>query len=642
MFKMIIAKAYATNFLSIKELTINFLEYSGLVAIEGINEDTEKASSNGAGKSSIIEMLLFGLFGETRRKESPDLLVNNKVKRNCLIEIDFFVNNEAYRIIRTRKHDKYGNHLMLYHLDSKTELTKATVGETQRALEDILNITKTTFSQAICFGQGDIKPFATMTDAEMKKVFEEGLGINYIAQYHQKAKQYKVDLEKKQFEIQYDLENYEKKLKETQEQKEKAIEARESFQKAKRKEIRELQAELKELANERLSRIGERDKHSTKEELMEKEKDLLKKMGHLHEIEQAYEKLNDYERKLHIGKAHIEAQKTYKQEEIDEAQITINDAEHKIGRKCNECGREFSKSDIALLIKTTIANQQKCQKEIENLDSQIAKIDTKLKEVQNNKKKLDDQIDKLNTYKQQLDDINHQKYMYKLGTERIAHIEERIVYIDKQLKKIKDKELNLPVPITTYEKEEKELIRTIADLRSQNETLKKEIELTDLLIELLGNGGVKTHIFETITPELNRLASQYLSILGEFDINITTTSRLKNGEIRDKFSIKVANKHGAHSYKGNSYGERQKIDLAISLAFNEVIRKTNGVYINLLFLDEPFESLDSVGVENVVELCEQFVKRVDSLFLISHTQELRDLAGSKLTVVKKDGFTTLQ
>ena len=66
---MKINKVSIEGFLSIKKAEINFEDYSGLIRVEGKNQDTKPFSSNGAGKSSIIEAVVFALFGRTIRKK---------------------------------------------------------------------------------------------------------------------------------------------------------------------------------------------------------------------------------------------------------------------------------------------------------------------------------------------------------------------------------------------------------------------------------------------------------------------------------------------------------------------------------------------------------------------------------------------
>ena len=69
------------NFLIIGQANIN-LSNRGLCRIAGENSDDTTSSSNGSGKSALIEAIYWCLFGETLRNiKSADGVVNRKLKR---------------------------------------------------------------------------------------------------------------------------------------------------------------------------------------------------------------------------------------------------------------------------------------------------------------------------------------------------------------------------------------------------------------------------------------------------------------------------------------------------------------------------------------------------------------------------------
>ena len=55
---------FIENFRSIEKAEVN-LSQQGIVIVKGINEYEDKATSNGSGKSSIFEAIVFALFEET-------------------------------------------------------------------------------------------------------------------------------------------------------------------------------------------------------------------------------------------------------------------------------------------------------------------------------------------------------------------------------------------------------------------------------------------------------------------------------------------------------------------------------------------------------------------------------------------------
>ena len=76
------------NFLSFRkvELTLND---RGLVFIVGKNYDSDCFDSNGSGKSSLFESIVYCLFGVTVRGIKADDVINNKVKENCKVSLSF-------------------------------------------------------------------------------------------------------------------------------------------------------------------------------------------------------------------------------------------------------------------------------------------------------------------------------------------------------------------------------------------------------------------------------------------------------------------------------------------------------------------------------------------------------------------------
>ena len=62
-----------------------------------VNLDKHKTTlivgGNGAGKSTILDALTFGLYGKAFRSITKPQLVNTTNEKNCLVEIEFFVNS---------------------------------------------------------------------------------------------------------------------------------------------------------------------------------------------------------------------------------------------------------------------------------------------------------------------------------------------------------------------------------------------------------------------------------------------------------------------------------------------------------------------------------------------------------------------
>ncbi len=92
-------KMYAENFMCFGSdgVSIDFSNFNNIVLIRGKNLDTventsitEKHSSNGAGKSSIPAILVYGLYGKTIRKPNKinhKDIINQSVGKKLKVEI---------------------------------------------------------------------------------------------------------------------------------------------------------------------------------------------------------------------------------------------------------------------------------------------------------------------------------------------------------------------------------------------------------------------------------------------------------------------------------------------------------------------------------------------------------------------------
>jgi DNA repair exonuclease SbcCD ATPase subunit len=55
---------------------------------------------NGAGKSTVLDALCFGLFGKPFRKINKPQLVNSINTKDCVVEVFFNIGQKQYKIVR--------------------------------------------------------------------------------------------------------------------------------------------------------------------------------------------------------------------------------------------------------------------------------------------------------------------------------------------------------------------------------------------------------------------------------------------------------------------------------------------------------------------------------------------------------------
>tara|TARA_R110000824_G_scaffold61487_4_gene163530 strand:- start:1273 stop:2883 length:1611 start_codon:yes stop_codon:yes gene_type:complete len=156
------------NFLSIKHAVVDFESYGNLVRIVGKNFDTKPRSSNGAGKSSIIEAVMFALFGKTIRKTNDKSLVNYHTKGKCRVILTVNGDTVIERIKRAP---------MLSVTVGDENCTQESIQATQKYLEQILNINHQVFLASIVFGQGNTTDFLTATPEEKRAIIQNFLSV---------------------------------------------------------------------------------------------------------------------------------------------------------------------------------------------------------------------------------------------------------------------------------------------------------------------------------------------------------------------------------------------------------------------------------------------------------------------------------
>ena len=175
---MVLQKLTIQNFLSIRNVTLD-LDNRGLVLIKGKNMDNEAIDNNGSGKSSIIEALVYALYGRTIRGISGDVVVHNIPKKNMKIWLDLVDDNgDTYRIARYRKHSTNKNKSLLYK--NGKEITPKSEKDFNNFIADLLQADYLTFTSSLLYTAESFK-FTSATDSEMKATFDRMLGLDVFS-----------------------------------------------------------------------------------------------------------------------------------------------------------------------------------------------------------------------------------------------------------------------------------------------------------------------------------------------------------------------------------------------------------------------------------------------------------------------------
>jgi chromosome segregation ATPase len=185
---------------------------------------------------------------------------------------------------------------------------------------------------------------------------------------------------------------------------------------------------------------------------------------------------------------------------------------------------------------------------------------------------------------------------------------------------------------------EKERVR-LKDIAKEGMTITKDRDneidekyYLDVASILLKDTGIKTKIIRQYLPVMNRIINKYLQAM-DFFVSF---------EIDESFVETIKSRHrDDFSYASFSEGEKQRIDLALMMAWRTIAKMKNSTNTNLLILDEVFDSsLDTSGTE----LLHQILGTLDNnsnTFVISHRDALFDKFRSVIKFDKQNNFSRI-
>ena len=165
----------------------NFLSTGNNFTEINLNEykSTLIVGQNGAGKSTMLDAISFGLFGKPHRNINKPQLVNSINQKQCIVEVEFSVNSNNFKVVRGIKPNKFeiwkGDTMINQSSHAK---------EYQKILEqNILKLNHKTFHQVVVLGSSSFIPFMQLASHLRREVIEDLLDINVFSKMNQILKE---------------------------------------------------------------------------------------------------------------------------------------------------------------------------------------------------------------------------------------------------------------------------------------------------------------------------------------------------------------------------------------------------------------------------------------------------------------------
>jgi len=153
----------------------NFLSTGNIFTEIQLNKTTNTLiiGENGAGKSTILDALTYSLFGKAFRKVNKGQLINTITRKDLLVEVEFDIGSNKYKIIRGQK----PNIFEVYQNDTLLNQS-AEMRDYQEILEkQILKLNLKSFNQVVVLGSASFVPFMQLTAAQRREVIEDLLDL---------------------------------------------------------------------------------------------------------------------------------------------------------------------------------------------------------------------------------------------------------------------------------------------------------------------------------------------------------------------------------------------------------------------------------------------------------------------------------
>ena len=552
-----------------------------LVLGENLDQGGDDAGSrNGTGKTTLINALSYGLFGEALTKIRRENLVNKTNNKNMLVTLTFEKDGIKYRIERGRR----PNTLRYFINDSEQEITDESQGDsrmTQAAINHMLGLSHSMFKHILALNTYT-EPFLSMSANEQKDIIEQLLGITLLSEKAELLKD-KIRISKEDMAMENarleGLKMSNEKIKETinsLSNKEKIWNTQKNLDIEKlKKSITELEAVNIEQELEAHQQLEEWTKFSNELKQLQKDKSSLEMT--LLQSDKTVNKLGQDLDKLH-----------------DKA-------------TCYACGQELHNDKFCEI-------QRKLEEEYGDAVNYSMSIVDEVAVIEEAIKLLGTQAQRPETF-------------YNTIKEAYEHRQ----YLETYKSTLKNKEAEQNPYVDQITELSTEALQEL-DWSEVNrlQTLKDHQEF---LLKLLTNKDsfIRKKIIDQNLAFLNNRLTHYLTALG-----LPHTVVFKND-----LSVEITMLGQDLDFDNLSRGERNRLILGLSFAFRDV---WESLYqdINLLFIDELIDSgLDTAGVESSLAILKRMSReRGKSIYLISHKDELMGRVNNTLKVIKENGFTS--
>ena len=422
--------------------------------------------NNGAGKSTILDALCFGLFGKPFRKINKPNLVNSINNSDTIIEVEFSIGKKHYKIIRGIKPNLFEifcNGTMV-NQDAKSK-------DYQDFLEkSILKFNYKSFTQIVILGSASFVPFMQLSPADRRTIIEELLDIQIFTSMNGLIKERMSGIKEESSKNKYTMEFVSEKIKMQKQNIEEHKQHNDAEIEKKRQEITDSETQISTMAKDII--------------LIQKHIDVLNnRISDKISMERKSSKLIQMESKLESRLKKLEKEEKFYEENHDCPTCKQGIADE--FRHSQLDGINQTKGEVGVAIK--------------DIEKQIQATNKRIEEVQKIVKHIQDHNNEI---------VKHNSTISAINT--------FIGKLNKEITELSTKKQNL----TEENDKLKELKTELTSLIKIQEDLAVEKHYHEYAAALLKDNGIKTKIIKQYLPIINKLVNKYLKSM-DFLLTLT-------------------------------------------------------------------------------------------------------------------------
>jgi DNA repair exonuclease SbcCD ATPase subunit len=494
---------------------------------------------NGAGKSTILDALCFGLFGKPFRPINKSQLINSVNMTGSMVEVEFEIGSKKIKVVRGIKPNVFE-----IYINGKMYNQDANVRDYQKYLEQqILKLNYRSFTQVVILGSSTFIPFMQLKARHRREVVEEILDIQIFSLMNMILKTRLAGIKTDQKEVEFQSELSSEK-----------IELHEKL-------INEMKKNNTQIIEEKTNKIKKNiedinDKKISIEDLNKIDQELLSQITDSDKVNKDLVKLKDIKSTLREKhKSHSDTVNFFKSNE-----------------DCPTCEQHIGDLFKKDMILSKDKEVKKFSKALEELDAVLSDNTKRHKEI-----------------KSIMDTIRENEVQIAKDNSSIMQLEKFQSTLESEIKSLESQDVNK----SDTDKLD-ELKKISVNLEKERSKLREDQTYGEAVRNMLQDTGIKTKIIKQYLPIMNKLINTYLTAM-EFYVNFTLDENFEEtikSRYRDEFS-----------YPSFSEGEKMRIDLALLFTWRAIAKMKNSANTNLLILDEIFDSsLDSGGTDEFLKI----------------------------------------